>query len=243
MTSQTDVQKAPSNINANTVVSFLLASFFIVFLSFLLASVHGFVGWILVAVTLVILCFVLRYTKLTRADVGLSRRSIRSGIIVGLAFALICAVGMTVAYVFMPSLFSDQRYEKTTQEIVWLLFVHIPLHTVLLEEFLFRGFIYGYAKNKKGHFFASIYSSLLFGLWHIGSSADLFNSSDTVQNTLGSQASSGVLVGAGIVAATTAAGMVFCYVRNKSGSLVAPMLLHWGINATAAYLAYLATRS
>jgi membrane protease YdiL (CAAX protease family) len=47
----------------------------------------------------------------------------------------------------------------------------------------------------------------------------------------------------GMVIAMTLAGMVFCWLRIRSKSLVAPFLFHWGVNATAFFLAWLVSRS
>ena len=39
------------------------------------------------------------------------------------------------------------------------------------------------------------------------------------------------------------AGVVFCEVRRRSGSLLAPVALHWAINAVGYVTAFLVTRS
>ena len=51
----------------------------------------------------------------------------------------------------------------------------------------------------------------------------------------------GVLVRvAGTVLFTAAAGVVFCELRVRSGSLLAPMLAHWSVNGLGVIFVYLA---
>jgi membrane protease YdiL (CAAX protease family) len=66
---------------------------------------------------------------------------------------------------------------------------------------------------------ATVTSSVLFGLWHI-------------LPALGSNTGpggAGIRV-AGTVLATGLAGLGFCWLRARSGSLLAPALLHWALN-------------
>jgi membrane protease YdiL (CAAX protease family) len=61
---------------------------------------------------------------------------------------------------------------------------------------------------------------LLFGLWHLGG---------IVTGTAGTAAHV-ALVGLGTVAATGAAGTVFCWLRLRSDSLLAPVLAHAAVD-------------
>ena len=71
-------------------------------------------------------------------------------------------------------------------------------------------------------------SSLLFGLWHLDPTA--LWSLDRLGGAVGT------------VAATAAAGAVFHVLRRRSGSLLAPVLAHWGTNGVALGVVWLATR-
>ncbi|CCQ17816.1 putative integral membrane protein [Rhodococcus sp. AW25M09] len=97
----------------------------------------------------------------------------------------------------------------------WVLF-RIPVGTVLTEELLFRGVLDAAAPAL---------SPIFFGLWHVHPARA---AGDSVIGT---------------VFATTAAGLVFSWLRARSGSVLAPALLHYFLNASGAVLASLAATS
>lgn len=107
----------------------------------------------------------------------------------------------------------------------------IPLAVVLPEELAFRGVLLGLLGPALGRRAAAVASSVLFGLWH-------------VLSALGDSEANGVLAGAAgtgvagvvvrvilTVAFTGAAGLLLCWVRWRSDSLVAPAALHWAANS------------
>lgn len=77
----------------------------------------------------------------------------------------------------------------------------------------------------------------MFGLWHIASSLGL-----TSENVGFTRLFGGGLFGmvAGVVLAVIAtgiAGFVFTWLRRRSGSLIAPIALHWSLNGIGALAA------
>jgi membrane protease YdiL (CAAX protease family) len=78
---------------------------------------------------------------------------------------------------------------------------------------------------------------LLFGMWHIATSFGLTSSNVGFTDLFGV----GVLgMIAGVVMAviaTGAAGFVFTWLRRRSGSLIAPIALHWSLNGLGALAA------
>ncbi|NKW63977.1 CPBP family intramembrane metalloprotease, partial [Rhodococcus hoagii] len=81
--------------------------------------------------------------------------------------------------------------------------------------------------------------SLLFGLWHIASSLGLTTGNRGLTGILGGGLMGQILGIAGAVAATAAAGFVFTWLRSRSGSLLAPIALHWSLNGIGALAAAL----
>lgn len=81
--------------------------------------------------------------------------------------------------------------------------------------------------------------SLLFGLWHIASSLGLTSNNVGFTRILGGGVP-GMLAGIALaVVATAAAGFVFTWLRRRSGSLIAPIALHWSLNGLGALAAAL----
>ena len=163
---------------------------------------------------------------------GLGRERLRHGLVLG------AAVGATVAaavalLLMLPAgreALGDDRFVSvgTTEALVEVL-VRIPLATALGEEMIFRGVLLGLLLRRFALGRAVLLSALVFGLWHIA---------PTLVEGEGANADAAAAFGAvaAAVAATIGAGMAFAWLRLRSGSIVAPVLVHWAINGSA-YLA------
>lgn len=169
-----------------------------------------------------------------RRDIGLTKQNSKQGLLYGVAIALIILVLFCIAFVIAPTLFSDQRYNQSPQKLLVALLVILPLRTVLLEEFLFRGVYYAYFKNLKPLYSYAI-PALLFGMWHIIPSLDFKRLTLPIINFIVPQALSTL----GTITLTSIAGAGLLWARKRSGSLLAPVIIHYTINATAMVLAYL----
>ena len=118
--------------------------------------------------------------------------------------------------------------------------VVIPLGTVIPEEFAFRGVLWGLLRRRSGRWTATVVSSVLFGFWHVAPALAGGAANQAVDEAVGG-GPLGVLVRvAGTVLFTAAAGVVFCELRVRSGSLLAPMLAHWSVNGLGVIFVYLA---
>ncbi|MGY0488067.1 CPBP family intramembrane glutamic endopeptidase [Streptomyces sp. WG-D5] len=186
-----------------------------------------------------LLLAVLRLAGGSWADAGLDPATMGRGarwasVLIG----LVC-VGYLVAALLPAtrSLFADQRHSGLTGEQVAVrMLVTVPVGTVLLEEIGFRGVLYGLVDRARGAVWATAVSSALFGLWHILPSLHLATAKPGLTPIFGDSALGAAVADAGAVLFTAAAGVLFCELRRRSGSLLAPMGLHWVVNA-AGYLA------
>ena len=189
----------------------------------------GLVAGPLVALLLVLLG---RRAGLTWHDLGLSRRTLVPGLkyAVGavLAVAVVYAIGAAIPLT-RPA-FEDVRYHLHLSAALLTAFVVVPLGTVLLEEIAFRGVLLGLVNRHRGAVWASVTSSVLFGLWHILPSLRLNDANRAVGETVGTGAGGQILAVAGAVAFTAMAGLLLCELRRRSGSLLAAAALHWATN-------------
>ncbi len=106
---------------------------------------------------------------------------------------------------------ADRAPEVSTAEWVGL---HIPVGTVYSEELIFRGTLdrlFEDAGPVRRHC-----GALVFGLWHI---LPARSAGDSVPMT---------------VAVTTAGGLLFSWLRRRTGSATAPALAHLALNAGGA---------
>src|ERR1700761_8863946 len=189
------------------------------------------------AVGLVIL---MRASGLDWADLGLGREHWKSGM--GYALAAVAVVASVIAVgVLLPvtrPMFLNNHYATMSGALVASMVV-IPLQTVIPEELAFRGVLHGALHRAWGFRGVALAGSLLFGLWHIATSLGLTSSNVGFSRLFG-----GGIVGmlAGVmlaVVATGSAGFVFSWLRRRSGSLIAPIALHWSLNGLGALAAAL----
>jgi len=182
----------------------------------------------------------LRFRGLGWAELGLGREDWRSGAVYALA-----AVGLVVAVIALGVLlpltrpmFLNNHYATISGALVASLIV-IPLQTAIPEELAFRGVLHGALNRAWGFRGVAVAGSLLFGLWHIATSLGLTNSNVGLTRLFGGGVF-GMLAGVALaVVATAAAGFVFSWLRRRSGSLLAPIALHWSLNGLGALAAAL----
>jgi membrane protease YdiL (CAAX protease family) len=169
-----------------------------------------------------------RASGLSWTELGLDRRRLAAGARWGGPCAAVVAAGYGTALTVpaLRPLLGDARVSGLGGgELAGQVLIRIPLGTVLWEEVAFRGVLLatlGRLLPRRG---ATGVSAALFGLWH-------------VRPTLGALAANdlagGPLARTGAVAlaclGTAAAGVLFAELRLRSGSLLAPALLHLATN-------------
>ncbi|GLY08159.1 MULTISPECIES: CPBP family intramembrane glutamic endopeptidase [Actinoplanes] len=189
----------------------------------------GLVAGPLVALLLIVLA---RRAGLSWHDLGLSRRTL----IPGLRYALGAVAVVAVVYAIGAAIpltrpaFQDVRHHLHLGAALLTALVVVPLGTVLLEEVAFRGVLLGLVNRHRGAAWASIVSSVLFGLWHILPSLRLAEANQAIGGALGTDTTGQVLAVVAAVAFTAVAGLLLCELRRRSGSLIAAAALHWATN-------------
>jgi len=176
-----------------------------------------------------------RRWQVPAADMGLSRDRLAGGVQLGLAAAapVAAVVLLGAAVPATRRWFLDER--GTTGGAGYVLYhslVRIPLGTAVAEEAIFRGSLLGLLLQRHSRMRATAVSSLLFGCWHVLPTLDTL-----ALNPAGVAVGDGLLRtgGAvlGAVLVTTVAGVGFSWLRFRSGSVVAPMVVHAALNGSA----------
>ncbi|OBJ48957.1 CPBP family intramembrane glutamic endopeptidase [Mycobacterium sp. 1423905.2] len=181
-----------------------------------------------------------RYRGLGWVDLGLGREHWKSGM--GYALAATAVVVSVIAVgVLLPltrPMFLNNHYATVSGALVASMVI-IPLQTVIPEELAFRGVLHGALDRAWGFRGVAMAGSLLFGLWHVATSLGLTSNNVGFTRLFGGGVF-GVLAGVTLaVLATGAAGFVFSWLRRRSGSLIAPIALHWSLNGMGALAAAL----
>jgi CAAX protease family protein len=183
-------------------------------------------------VTAVVLLLIARRAGLSYDELGLGARYVRRGLaFAAVEVALVVAVYLVAAAIpFTRQAFHDQRYQLSPGAAAVTAFIVIPLSTVIPEEIAFRGVLLGLFGRRTRPVLAAAASSALFGLWHVLPSLRLSQVNPAVSAVVGA-GWVGVLLGVlSAVLFTSVAGMLLCELRLRSGSLLAPIGLHWAVN-------------
>ncbi|MEV0990880.1 CPBP family intramembrane glutamic endopeptidase [Streptomyces sp. NPDC049949] len=202
----------------------------------------GLWGVVTAVVVSAVLLGVLRLAGGNLADAGLAPGTLARGARWALALIGLVAV-VYLAGALLPAtrtLFEDRRYSAMDGgEVMLRVFVLVPVGTVLVEEIAFRGVLYGLVRRDRGAVWATAVSSVLFGLWHVLPSLHLATAKPAVGSVVGQSGPGAALAVLGAVLFTAAAGVLFCELRRRSGSLLAPMGLHWAVNALGYLVGFL----
>ncbi|MFI9025416.1 lysostaphin resistance A-like protein [Streptomyces sp. NPDC053560] len=191
-------------------------------------------GWLTALISAALLLGVLFRAGGTWADAGLDPATLGCGARWAVVLIGLVGVGYAAAALLPAArvLFADERYSTLTGgQMAVRVLVTVPLGTVLLEEIAFRGVLYGLVRRARGAVWATAVSSLLFGLWHVLPSLQLASVKPALTPVFGQSALGAVAAVVVAVLFTGAAGVLFCELRRRSGSLLAPMGLHWAVNA------------
>ena len=177
-----------------------------------------------------------RRVGLDRSDLGLERDRLSGGLRSGVLVALVAVAALAVAVAipaFHPLLEDERVGEIGYGLLAYRTLIRVPLGTALLEEAAFRGVLFGAWSRWAGTKSAVIGSSALFGLWHIRPTLELLSANDLAGS---GPAQAGAVAGA--VVLTAAAGVLFCWLRIRSGSLLAPFVTHVIVNSSAMVAAF-----
>ena len=127
------------------------------------------------------------------------------------------------------SLFEDSRVDGSllgslAQALLW-----VPLGTVVIEEVAFRGVLPALFAVRWGRGRANVASALLFGLWHVLPAWRINTANPVFREALPGTPGQITAIVLGVVA-TAIAGLFLSWLRDRSGSLLAPVMLHTATN-------------
>ena len=157
-----------------------------------------------------------------RTLIGLARRPILKGIGYGLiawgAYMALTVVGTLIIKSLTPGVDLDQAQDVGFKNItdsldIFYAFLVIVIIAPIVEEIVFRGYLYGSLRPRMPWWLAAVIVSLLFGIVHgqINLAIDTFFLS-----------------------------MVICYLRDRTGAIWSGIFVHSLKNALAFYILFLA---
>jgi membrane protease YdiL (CAAX protease family) len=179
-------------------------------------------GWGLVALA--------RRGGATVEELGLAPGPLRPGATTGglLGLGVAAAVAAGTAIPGTRRWFADERSAGTGfAGLAYQTVIRIPVGTALFEEIAFRGVLPALGARRWGRRRADVIAAGLFGLWHVLPTRHAVRANAGMQRTgIGRAVSGGVAI-------TATGGLLFSALRNRTGSLAAPVLVHAAINAAS----------
>ncbi|WP_158726765.1 CPBP family intramembrane glutamic endopeptidase [Tomitella fengzijianii] len=194
-----------------------------------------------VPVAAIVLLGMMRVRGMAWSELGLSPRHWKRSTVYALSCVVTVATVVVVGAVLPATreFFMVDRYATVSGALIAAMVV-IPLQTAIPEELAFRGVLHGTLSRASGVRGVFVCGSLLFGLWHVASSLGLTAGNEGLSSIFGSGVLGQIAGIAGAVVATALAGALFTWLRRRSGSLLAPIALHWSLNGAGALAAALA---
>lgn len=176
------------------------------------------------------LAFGLNYTEM-----GISIFSILPGIAVAFAATTAIIIGTLVISVIPPLrhyFLGNNLAHASGKLIAFEAAIRIPFGTALVEEILFRGVLLGLLLAHHTPTMAIIISAAIFGFWHIFPTINSLENNQVMAAKMKGQKKRKTGAVAGAVLLTSIAGLIFGWLRLLAGSIIAPWLVHWSINAS-----------
>jgi len=180
--------------------------------------------------------------KVSMVEMGFTRW--RRGLVWG-GVLLALTTGVLLLALTIPSfhqMYHDRRVGAGMGTWLYQAFIRIPLGTAVLEETAFRAVLPAVFVAKRGLWIGCLIASTWFGLWHVLPALHLSNLNPTLTGLLGKGTAgevAGVVFG---VLGTTLAGLWWCWVRHRSGSVLSTMIAHVATNSVAYTIAFWVNR-
>jgi membrane protease YdiL (CAAX protease family) len=189
------------------------------------------VGWFLA----------IAFLELDLTDEELGFRGSADGALLSGGIAL--GIGLVLLVAALPrrtaSMIRDERVaDLRGRSLAYQVFIRIPIGTAAVEEILFRGVLFAAFQDAGLTVVeAALASSAAFGLWHISSTANLVRINDPEA----SRGDVARIVFGGVVLMTLA-GLGLTWLRVETHGLLAPFIVHTGVNSLATLASVIAAR-
>lgn len=174
-------------------------------------------------------------------DMGLGWGYLVPGFLWGVGCVVVVTTGYLVAAAFRKgrnAMHDDRVAEMSGPRLMFQALVEVPFGTVLFEEIAFRAVLFSMLARRFGIVWAIVISAILFGLWHILPSIGTHEQSAALGSVVGEGRRGNILAVLVSVLTTAIAGVIFAGLRLVSGSVLAPMGLHWATNGMGYFFSW-----
>jgi uncharacterized protein len=189
--------------------------------------------------------FIARLAGATTEQQGLTVESAPRGLKIGLVIGVpVFATMAAAAYVpFTREFFRDERIIRAdASAVLYELFLRMPLATAMGEELTFRSALEGILRRRRSATQALLASAAIFGIWHALPTLDRLHSNPGAKGVHKNSRLTQLAIVTGVCCATAAASVVLSWVKEKTGSVVTPIVVHCAVNSGAFAGGWLASR-
>jgi membrane protease YdiL (CAAX protease family) len=179
-------------------------------------------------------------------DMGLSLSTVKRGLLAGSVVGLSAAAAMLLGARVRATrrFFRDERIVSAhPREAIYELFVRMPLVTAVGEELMFRSGFESLLARRRSANTAALISAAAFGLWHVLPTLDRVHSNPGVADTHQGSPARQALVVSAVLGATTLGSLGLSWLSRRTGSVVAPIVTHYAINASGFVAGWLTARA
>jgi membrane protease YdiL (CAAX protease family) len=177
---------------------------------------------------------------------GLSLKAARTGVRTGLAIGLPLGsvLGLGALLPSTARFYRDRRIVAADgPEAAYHLFARIPLATAAGEEIIFRSAFESVLALRRPRWQARLVSACLFGVWHVLPARDRMHSNPGVVDVHAGSVAGQAGVVLATFATTTVAGLGFSWLRDRTRSVLAPIIVHAAVNVGGYAGGWLAARA
>jgi membrane protease YdiL (CAAX protease family) len=182
----------------------------------------------------------------TAEDMGLDGRRWWRGLLAGGALAVPVSAAMMLGAAVPATrrFFRDERIVGAhPREALYELAIRMPLATAIAEELMFRSAFESLLARRRTRNAAAVVSAAAFGLWHVLPTLDRVHSNPGVAQTHRGSTQRQALVVAVVTGATAIGSLGLSWLNRRTGSVIAPIVLHYAINASGYAAGWIAARA
>jgi len=235
VTSLADVQQRATTVRPEILVAVGFSVFLLLYGNGVSGLSHdartSYLLWANLAVLVFMLAWAFTWGGFSARELGLAPERLPQSTALGIVLSLLAAIPPVLFIVLAPvfnggPVASDGISERSAAGLAFFVLFRQPVGTALFEEVAFRGVLYGAWQRVGGERAAIVGSAVVFALWHSVITSRTVIESGVVDTPFGTVA--GIVVS---LIGLFVGGLLFAYLRWRTGSIAAPFMAHWLIVA------------
>ena len=165
-------------------------------------------------------------------DLGLDLREFPRSLAIGATGMGLTATVMAAALLFPATrryLVDERARGHDRNAILFRSAIRFPIGTALFEEVAFRGVLYGSWRRQMSSRRAALLTAAAFGVWHLLPGRSALSGNPLQDRFVSKRATASAVIAGAVI--TGVSSLLLTGLRNHTRSLLAPWLVHAGVNS------------